>query len=245
MKYILSILALSLFISACNQEPTANEVLTKAIKAHGGEQVNNAQIAFDFREIHYKGTYNEGVFELSRKFSDSLGNSIVDRLSNTRFERTINDTIANISDKRKNSYSNSVNSVFYFIKLPFNLKDPAAIINYIGKGYIDGTEYLKLKVSFSEEGGGEDFTDKFVYWFNSETYTLDYLAYEYATDKGGKRFRKAINQRSENGWVINDYINYKPLDIEVDIEQYDVYYAEDGFKKLSEIINRNVEVVYP
>lgn len=244
MKYILSLLALSLFISSCSQEPTAQEVLAMAIEAHGGDKVNNSKVSFDFRKIHYEANYNNGNYELARYLSDTINNKIVDVLSNSNFERTINDTLINVTDEWVKKYSNSVNSVFYFFRLPFNLQDPAAILKYIGQGTIDEKLYHKVKVSFSEDGGGEDFDDLFVYWFNTKTYRLDYFAYEYSTDGGGKRFRKAINQRTENGWLVNDYINYKPKNLEIDIENYDEYFAEGGLKKLSKIINKNVEVVY-
>ncbi len=244
MKYLYSILALTLFFTSCNTAPTAEEILAKAIEAHGGSKVNNSTVSFDFRKIHYKASYNNGNYELTRYLKDSLDNAIIDVLTNTKFERTINDTLVNVTDKWAKKYTNSVNSVFYFFKLPFNLTDPAAIITYVGTGSIDGVEYHKVKVAFSEEGGGEDFEDLFVYWFNTNTYALDYLAYEYATDGGGKRFRKAVNQRKVNGWLMSDYINYKPKDLKVSIEEYDVYLSENGLKKISEIVNKNVEVAY-
>ncbi len=244
MKYLLSIFTLILLCTACNQKPTAKGILAQAIETHGGTKVTNARISFDFRNKHYKANYDNGNYTLSRQFSDSLGNTIIDVLTNAKFERTINDTLANVTEEWKAKYSNSVNSVFYFFRLPFNLTDPAALLVYLGTGEIDGIIYHKVKVTFNQEGGGEDFDDKFVYWFNTNTYTLDYFAYEYATDGGGKRFRKAINQRKENGWLVSDYINYKPKDLGINIEQYDAYFSENGMKKLSEIANKNVRVSY-
>jgi uncharacterized protein DUF6503 len=244
MKYILPIFVLSVLVSSCATEPTADEILSKTIEAHGGYKVINSHVSFDFRDKHYKANYNNGKYRLSRHFSDSLNNSIVDVLTNSEFERTINDSLVSVTDKWVTKYSNSLNSVFYFFRIPFNLKDPAVILSYLGKGSIEGKSFYKLKVAFSEEGGGEDFEDLFVYWINAETYKLDYLAYEYATDGGGKRFRKAFNQRNENGWLVSDYVNYKPKNLEVDIEQYDIYYAENGLEKLSEIVNKNVKVTY-
>ncbi len=244
MKYLLFIFTLSLLITSCAQEPTAESILAKAIEAHGGNKVTNSQVSFNFRDKHYKANYKEGSYSLSRHFSDSLGNAIIDKLTNSSFERAINDTLVNVTNKWATKYSSSVNSVFYFFRLPHNLQDPATILTYIGKGSIEGVSYYKIKVAFSEEGGGEDFDDLFVYWFNAETYTLDYFAYEYTTDGGGKRFRKAFNQRNEDGWLVSDYINYKPKDLKVNIEKYDAYFSESGLIKLSEIANKNVKVTY-
>ena len=244
MKYFLSIFTLGLLISSCTPEPTAETILAKAIEAHGGNKIANSHVSFDFRDKHYKANYVDGNYTLSRHFSDTLGNKIIDKLTNSSFERYVNDTTTPLTDEWASKYSNSVNSVFYFFRLPHNLQDPAAILTYIGKGSIDGVSYNKIKVAFSEEGGGEDFDDLFVYWFNAEIHTLDYFAYEYATSGGGKRFRKAFNQRDENGLLVSDFINYKPKDLKVSIEEYDTYFSEKGLIKLSEIVNRNVKVTY-
>ncbi|MCF6360373.1 MAG: hypothetical protein L3J29_06385 [Cyclobacteriaceae bacterium] len=244
MKYVVSIFFLSSLFISCTQEPTSEEILEKVIQAHGGDQVYNANVSFDFRDKHYKAQYNHGQYKLARYFSDSLDNKYIDVLTNEEFERKINDSIVQVTDEWVGKYSNSINSVFYFFRLPFNLKDDAVILTYLGKGEIEETSYYKLKVTFGEEGGGEDFDDIFVYWFNSETYKLDYLAYEYATEGGGKRFRKAFNQRMENGWLMSDFINYKPNDLKVDIADYDTYFEEGGFVKLSEIVNKNIEVSF-
>jgi len=243
--HYLSIIFSALLIFSCQKEPTANEIILKAIEAHGGEKVYSSQFSFDFRDKHYIGNYSNGNYTLTRQFADTAGNTIKDILTNQHFERTINDTLAVITKEWETKYANSVNSVFYFFRLPFNLNEPAVISTYLGKASIENTNYLKVKITFSETGGGEDFTDQFVYWFNSETFELEYFAYEYATNGGGKRFRKAINQHTVNGWLVSDYINYEPKNLDVDISQYDTYFEEGGLNKLSKIINENIQVIYP
>ena len=59
-------------------------------------------------------------------------------------------------------------------------------------------------------GGGEDFQDEYRYWIDPESGHIDYLAYNYHTDGGGTRFRKAKNRRKKEGFVFQDYINFKP-----------------------------------
>ena len=65
---------------------------------------------------------------------------------------------------------------------------------------------------FTEEDGGKDFEDVFLYWFDEQTFSMDYLAYSYITDGGGVRFREAFNKSEIGGIVFQDYINYKPED---------------------------------
>ncbi|MCB0505382.1 MAG: hypothetical protein KDC58_07740 [Cyclobacteriaceae bacterium] len=244
MKYFLYLGVILLVTTSCQTDPSAQEIIDRSIEAHGGSKVYNSKFSFDFRDKHYEAVYINGDYTLSRQFTDSLNNQIKDVLTNSGFERSINDTLIILTDDWKTKYSNSVNSVIYFFRLPFNLTDPAVNLTYLGKGKIEGKTYFKIKVAFAKEAGGEDFTDQFVYWFNTQTYTMDYMAYEYATSGGGKRFRKAYNQRSINGWLISDYHNYEPLDISIDIEVYDQYFEKGGLKNLSEIVNRNVNVEF-
>ena len=106
-------------------------------------------------------------------------------------------------------YSASLNSVIYFAFLPYRLWDEAAVSKFISYTDIDGRQYAKVKVTFRKEGGGEDFDDVFVYWINTKTKMLDYLAYSYAEEKGrGFRFRQFQNRRNIGGAIFQDYDNY-------------------------------------
>ena len=118
------------------------------------------------------------------------------------------------------------------------------MIHFIIHLYIENKDYFKIHISFAEEGGGEDFDDDFVYWINQETFLIDYFAYSYSTDGGGKRFREMINLREINGLKVMDYINYEPTDLSIPIESFDQYFEEGGLVELSRIENRNIEVNY-
>ena len=144
---------------------------------------------------------------------------------------------------RQNAYANSVNSVIYFAFLPYRLNDASVIKNYLGKVNVLDKEYHKIQVTFRQEGGGEDFEDVFIYWFDSEDYILDYFAYEYQTNGGGIRFREATNPGDINGIQIQDYFNYKPKKgVEFKLSEIDEYYQQDKLEKLSDIDLKNVNV---
>lgn len=239
-----TLVLLVLAISSCaRKEMTALDIITKTIEANGGQQVFNSVIEFDFRDKHYYAKYHNQRYSLKRIFSDSTGN-IVDELNNNGFVRMRNDSIISLDEECTGKYSRSVNSVIYFFRIPFVLMDEAVIPEHIGEAEVNGQLYYKVRVSFTEEGGGEDFDDTFVYWINKENFYIDYLAYSYSTDGGGKRFREAINRRNINGLLVDDYINYEPLNLSVPIEEYDLYFASDGLKELSRIENRNVTIEY-
>ena len=139
-------------------------------------------------------------------------------------------------------YSNSVNSVHYFAMLPYGLNDPAVNKKFIGETNINGKDYFKVEVTFKKEGGGKDYEDVFLYWFNKESYKLEYLAYSYITDGGGMRFRESYNERFVNGLRFLDYRNYKPESKDVSLVDLDSLFEAKQLKLLSKIELKNIEV---
>ena len=230
-------------ISCSEQSPTAEQLINKSVEAYGGEKVFNSVIEFDFRKRHYIARYHNQQYSLKRIFSDSTGH-IIDELNNDGFTRLQNDSLVSLNEEWQGKYSRSVNSVVYFFRIPFVLRDEAVISEYLGKAKIKNKDYHKILVKFTEEGGGEDFDDTFVYWINTENYLIDYLAYSYSTDGGGKRFREAFNPRTVNGLHVADYINYEPQDTTVPITAYEEYFEQGGLKELSRIENHNVSITY-
>jgi len=206
----LTLLALIALIS-CQTTPTAQDVADSAIQKAGVAKLENATASFTFRGIAYDYQLRNGNFRYTRTLYDTLGNTIRDVLVNGGLNRFVNDSLVQLEDKKRAAYSASVNSVIYFAFLPMSLNDGAVNKEYVGQSKIKNTTYHKIRVTFNAEGGGEDFEDVFYYWFDTEDYSMDYLAYSYNEDHGkGLRFREAYNVREVDGVVIQDYNNYKP-----------------------------------
>ena len=240
--YFYFIAPLLLFIfSGCEQPSEAQRIVDSAIEEHGGDRYKEAKISFDFRDRHYTYERDGGLYTYTREFTDSTG-SVKDVLNNDGFHRLINGNTAELTDERKNAFSSSVNSVIYFALLPYGLNDPAVKKEYIGQTAIEGKDYHLIRVSFAEEGGGEDFNDEFLYWINTQTNTVDYLAYSYNTDEKGVRFRKAMNPRKLGGILFQDYVNYKPAREEVPLEALESLYKEGALEELSKIELQNIQV---
>jgi hypothetical protein len=135
-----------------------------------------------------------------------------------------------------------VNSVAYFAFLPYGLNDPAVYKTLVGDATLEGKDYHLIKVTFAEEGGGEDFDDEFLYWINKETYRIDYIAYTYHTDGGGVRLRKAINAHEVEGLVLLDYENYKPSDKKTPLDDMEGLFKAGELELLSEIRLEDIRV---
>ena len=237
------ILLLAIILVACEEKSslTANTIIDKAIDASCQGNCDYAEIDFVFRKVKYKSIREGERFQYERNFVDSIGN-VRDVLTNDGFTRYINDSLQIIADSTAQKYAESVNSVHYFAQLPYGLNAAAAKKELLGEATIKDKNYYKIGVTFSEEGGGTDFEDKFMYWVDKETFQLDYLAYSYAVNGGGVRFREAYNPRIVEGIRFVDYNNYKPESLETPLTDLDALFQQNQLKLLSKIETENVQV---
>ncbi|PWG04363.1 DUF6503 family protein [Polaribacter aquimarinus] len=238
MRFIF--ILLSVFIISCQspkKELSAQEIIDKSILYSGTDKVANSEIKFKFRDKSYFAYRQNGNFKLIREFD-----SIIDGLTNEGFQRFINLEKQELSKEDASKYANSVNSVHYFSVLPFGLNDKAVHKKLLSSSTIKGKEYYKIEITFSEDGGGEDFEDVFIYWIGKDDFLVDYLAYSYHTNGGGKRFRVLKEQCIKNGIRFVDYHNYKPLNISISLIDIDKAFENNQLKKVSEIVLKDISV---
>ncbi|SDR66473.1 DUF6503 family protein [Gramella sp. MAR_2010_147] len=244
MKY-LSLLLIILLLSACSEkkkELTTDEIVNNAIKNAGGDRYKNAEIDFVFRNKAYKSIREGGKFQFERTEVDSAGNKVYDILNNDGLERYVNDTLVKLQDSLVLPVGNSINSVHYFVQLPFGLNAGAANKELLGKDSIAGREYYELKVTFEENGGGTDHEDEYLYWIDTQNFEVDYLAYNFEVNDGGIRFRKAFNHRIIEGIRFVDYENYKYEILSTPLQDLDSLYEKRELELLSLIETKDVKV---
>lgn len=242
-----SLLFLSFLIISCaTPSPTAQEVVDQAIETSGTNSLQNGSATFTFRKIRYGYDRKNGAFNYSRVQKDSTGIEVKDILDNEGLIRTIANRRVDITDEKRTAYTASVNSVIYFAFLPLWLNDNAVNKSYQGKVEIKGKDYHKVQVTFSQEGGGEDFEDVFYYWFDTQDYSMDYIAYSYNEEDGiGMRFRVAYNTRQVNGVTIQDYKNLKPkVKGSFSVNQLDEAFVNGDLVELSLIELENMNIVF-
>lgn len=240
---ILLFLGLISIVSCEKEVIDADAIVNKSIEVSGGDLIENSHITFDFRDKHYFAKRNNGVFSLARVFVEN-SDSIVDLLTNRGFERLVNNDIVQVVDTLKSRYSAAVNSVHYFSVLPYGLDAKAVNKTYLGVIKLEGKDYHKIEVTFNEKGGGEDFEDVFIYWIDTETFKVIYVAYSFHEQDGGLgfRFRKAYNERYIDGIRFVDYNNYKPTNENASLENIDNLFEAEGLTLLSKIELKNISV---
>jgi hypothetical protein len=234
---------LMMSFSSCEKDSKdANVIVDRSIEVSGGELFKKSTIAFDFRGRRYAARRYGGGFSLSRLIINSQ-DSIYDVLDNNNFTRFVNGQKIELEDSLVNKLKASVNSVHYFSVLPYGLNDRAVNKTYLNEVEIKGRSYFKIKVTFNEDGGGEDFDDEFIYWIDNKNFKVDYLAYSYNENKGkGYRFREAYNERYLSGIRFVDYNNYKPRNNEINLHDLDILFEKNELDLLSKIELKNITV---
>jgi hypothetical protein len=239
MKYLIGfILLCTLGCQKSKQkaiEPSV--VIGKAIEFSGKSKLNENVLKFKFRDYSYKAIPTCEGFQFERL---SITSPTRDIVKNGELKRFYQDSVIKLADTTAFSYYKSVNSVHYFTQLPLRLVDDAVRSSYLGEEEINGKAYHKLKIKFTENDGGEDFEDAYMYWFDTSDFSMDFIAYSFLVNSGGLRFRKAINQRTIDGVVFQDYENYNPKETPQELEDLGQLWGSGDLELISKIENENV-----
>ncbi|WP_263787410.1 DUF6503 family protein [Salinibacter grassmerensis] len=249
MFSFLSAAVLVILLGACSapeSPPSAEAVIDSARAAHGASVLDQALVTFNFRGDAYRVRQDGGSFHYRRAYTDSLGRSVVEGLTNNGHYRVVEGDTVSLSPSERGAVETTVNSVAYFALLPEPLGDPAVQPTYSGRDTIDGVPYHRVDVTFQQEGGGSDWQDVFVYWFRTDTHAMDYLAYAFGQGPGeeaGTRFREAHNVRRRTGVRVADYHNYTADTLTADqMARYPALLESDALELVSEIEIDSVQV---
>lgn len=246
MKNI-SIVLLAFLVFSCKNNSdtkslTASDIVNKSIEIAGGKRFESSLIKFIFRDRSYVAKRLKGETSMVRMFIEN-NDTITDFLSNMDYKRLVGNDYVKVSDSMAKLYTASVNSVHYFSVLPYGLNDAAVTKSLIGKEQIGNKNYYKIKVTFDEEGGGEDYEDVFIYWIDEDSFKATYIAYSYNEDEGvGMRFREAYNERYISGIRFVDYNNYKAEDSLIELIDLAKTFENKQLKLLSKIELEGIDV---
>ena len=176
-KFVFPILLLSF---AC-QSPKSKKVeeIINTVVVNSGFDSAIFSVNFDFRDHHYSLKQKPSFYSFSRSIIQNEIEVKDVMTPNQPLKRYLDGVPIKISDSIRGVYSNSLNSVMYFFQLPKPLQDPSVIKVLMSSIEINGYSYWTIKVTFKEEGGGEDYQDEYRYWINQNNYEIDFLAYNY------------------------------------------------------------------
>lgn len=231
------------YLIACSQPKpiTSDQIIEQSISAYGWNQ-REFSITFDFRDYKYK-LIRKPLFYSYQRSKVKEGTPFLDVMtSKTRLQRYKNNKLINLNDSITSLYANSLNSVMYFFQLPLILRDDAVISELLGTTIILGKTYWTIKILFNQAGGGEDFQDEYRYWIDQENNRITFFAYNYSTDGGGIRFREARNFRNIDGFLFQDYVNYKAKDKFTSLDSLPSFFEKKKLEIVSIIENKKIKV---
>lgn len=238
------LIGLIFLAAACKEKQhrnlSAQEIVDRSIEVAGGDRYGHSSVSFRFRDRTYTMDSYTG-HRLLKRITETDTAVVTDIKEGNEFRRLLNDSLVRVPDTMAVKYANSVNSVHYFAYLPYGLNDRAVNKELLGEATLNGKSYYKIRVTFDRQGGGSDYDDVFLYWINRDTFTPDFLAYEYHTDGGGIRFREAYNERYVNGIRFVDYHNYMAEEGS-DLLKLDSLFRAGSLKWLSDIELEDIRV---
>ena len=244
MKSHILLVLILVFSNSCNNKNKidAQIVVDKAIEVSGKDKFKNSEISFRFRDKTYisYGHCDHFVYERISSKSDSIIKDFFE--PGMGLKHYAQDSLIQIADTTAQKYIESMNSVFYFVQLPYRLNDEAVNKIYLGLDTINSKAYHNIAVSFDQKGGGTDYEDEYLYWFDENTFKLDYLAYSFKVNGGGMRFREAYNERYADSMRFVDYKNYKPKSDSLKFKNISKAFIEGQLDLLSKIENENITV---
>ncbi|MBU0695483.1 MAG: hypothetical protein KKE39_03000 [Bacteroidetes bacterium] len=225
--------------TSCSSEHKADKIVNQSIAFYGMDKLDNKTMNFDFRQYHYQIQLKKGDYFYERTFTDDSLGKVKDQLSNHGFVREVNGLVVPQTEKDSLKYSQSVNSVAYFVLLPLKLNDPAVEKDYLKSVMVNGKSYDEIKVKFKKSQGGDHFDDTFYFWFDQVDHSMDFFAYS----EGGIRFRSVRTINKDGEIKIQDYDNLtsKPGET-LPLEDYGKLFEEDRLIKLSEVAINNLKV---
>jgi hypothetical protein len=220
----------------------AEGIIQEAVKKHGGASYQEAAVNFQFRDRQYRTVIDEGRYRYMRQYEDSSGAQIMEVLTNDSVYRKVNGKRVKLDDETRQGIKGSLNAINYFFLLPYHLTDQQVAPTYIDSVQVEGEPYHKIRVTFDQAEQSNAHEDIYLYWFHTDHYTMDYLAYQFFVNGGGMRFRVANNVREKGGIRFQDYLNLAPKFDGADFRKIDSLYEEGDLKKVSEINKDSIQV---
>ncbi len=252
----LAVCILLLVVMGCSRpaagpvgDAEAVEAVHAARAAHGSDRLDGRTVHFTFRGTPFTAWRDGGRFRYSRTTVDDAGRTVVETVDHRGVSRTVNGAETPFaSDRERRVAETAVGSVVYFALLPAALADAAVRVRSLGRDTVDGRLYDAVEVTFAQDGGGDDWEDRYLYWLHPERHTVDFLAYTYRETPGdtaraatGHRFRRVTRAWTAGGVRFQDYQNLT-ADSLARLEDYPATLAAGRLFPVSDVRTETVRV---
>jgi len=248
IKYLGIFILLFSFFS-CKEESKrtavvdADTLLENTINAHGGNLYKNSIISFKFKSFNYtlKRDDNDYEYQMIREEKDVLKEA---KTFNGGFEYFEDGEQKELSARLSSMFTNRINSMAYWIYIPYEFSTNDAIKEYIGKDVLRGNEYHKLKITYRQFEGLPEDDRIYILWIDTKKFEIDFVAVGNLNDTNGKKFYAAGNKRKIKGMLFSDYemYNTKTKSKEINFEDLGTSYNIGAMLRDNIVTYENISV---
>jgi len=219
-------------------------IVARSIEYHGGARYRASET--ELEQCSLSGCYQIRVLVDGDRFEHEASLSRDDFelrviLTNNDLRVWQDGEPVELDDDLRRRRSSWVSARTYFPFLPYRLADARVRFEDLGLVRWGDQELHKVRVTFDTEPGATE-EDQYLYWFSPETAAMVQLAYSYAGNPGGIRFRRAENCRRIEGIMFCDHEN---LGIDADglaVDQVTPTFVETQMRPVSKVELSNIRV---
>ena len=249
---VLALAACAPQVPAPQGDTEALALLDRARVHHGSALLDRAEITFSFRGTPFVLRRDGDQFRYARTLTDSLGQTVEEVVDNAGTHRYVDSVEVPLDEAESGRVHTAVNSVAYFALLPAPLADPAVRVRMLSPDRVGDEDYDRVEVTFAQEGGGEDWEDRYVYWLRQLDGQIGHYAYTYEVSAGdtartdtGTRFRVPLRTYERDGVLFQDWQNLSADSIRApgpDLDAFGTAFDTGRTFEVSEVILDSVRV---
>ncbi|MFT5890478.1 MAG: hypothetical protein ACI9Y7_000570 [Dokdonia sp.] len=222
MKTLYLIISITLLTLSCKQENsldvnksiakeiTANELLQKAMDAHGGEKLfKNSLIEFKIEKTSFSAQYDDGRANFKQKRQVNSDTHILSYKYGL-IKYYINDSLQPEEAYSLKMAEISLFGLLYTFSIPFNLTTNDVIISKQHNVTIRQKEYYTLDVQYTKIPELPE--DRFLLYIDVDSYEIKYMALLHDLSGSKPQFRRMIEPQKINNILFEDYILFHAND---------------------------------
>lgn len=242
MRQLLLLVVLGL-VACASERPEGEALLRQARKAHGADRLEHATVEFALDGARFRVERDGERFAYARTWADRSGLVFRDVLTAEGLERTIDGRAVGLGEAARREAATALRAAVYLALLPFSLDGAAEEALVLTPDTLSGQAYERVALPLDRAAPGLDERGRLVLWIHPERHTVDYLAYRYAADGGGARFRAAYEPRTVEGVRFANHYEFSGDLLEVPVEGLGQFYERGELNFLGRVELDSVRVL--
>ncbi len=209
-----------LFLISCDpkeQTLTGKQLIDASIEAHGGKRFFDSTVQFRYEERDYTVAWkNRSPRFKAVRVLDTI--TYVGTYEGGLQRYYENDSLIEENMHIRRFIDSKLEGLCYLFSIPYVFDQNAVIAERGEDVVIKRKNYHTVHISFTETEDGPG--DEFYLYINAETFLVDYYADKYSLTGGRMLFKRAVNQRTVDGFVFSDFYMFEDRSGQVALKDF-------------------------